>query len=99
VAGAGVVDQDVDPAEGLGQFVDDAAASGSRVRSSRRTSARRPSDRTSSAVASPAASSRNQVIPTSNPCRASATAVARPMPDSEPVTMATRPVLSVMRTG
>src|SRR3954470_8048736 len=57
-------------------------------RSRRRTSARRPMRRTSSAVSFAPASSSCQVMPTSKPSRASATAVARPMPESEPVTMA-----------
>src|SRR3954447_25478113 len=57
-------------------------------RASRRTSARRPMRRTSSAVSFAPASSSCQVIPTSKPSRASATTVARPMPESEPVTIA-----------
>ena len=60
----------------------------SSVVSSWATTARRPSARTSSAVSWAPFSSECQVMPTSMPGSASATAVARPMPESEPVTIA-----------
>ncbi len=47
-----------------------------------------PWARTSSAVPSAPASSLCQVMPTSRPCWAKATAVARPIPESAAVTMA-----------
>ena len=60
------------------------------VVSSRATAARRPVARTSSAVAEAPGSSSCQVMPTSIPAAASATAIARPIPESEPVTIAVR---------
>src|SRR5690625_4780139 len=60
------------------------------VRSSCRTWAVAPSARTSSAVRSAPSSSVCQVRPTSRPGVASATAVARPIPESAPVTMTRR---------
>src|SRR5262245_26090981 len=64
------------------------AAPGSSVRSSRRTSLFLPALSTSRAVLSAPASSSCQAMPMSKPSRASATAVALPMPESDPVTMA-----------
>ena len=65
------------------------AAPGRSSRSSLRTSARRPALSTSRAVSRAPSSSSCHVTPTSWPVRASATAVAFPMPESEPVTIAT----------
>lgn len=72
-----------------------AARSGS-VRSWRRTAAALPSSRTCPAVSSAPSLSEWNVIPTSNPCSASITAVALPMPESAPVMIATRSYPSVM---
>src|SRR4051794_8202388 len=63
-------------------------ASAGSLTSERRTNAWRPCERTSSAVSFAPSSSRCQVIPTSHPSVASRTAVALPMPESEPVTIA-----------
>jgi len=84
----------VDTAEGIGEVVDevvdDGGGLGQAGRSRWWTSARRPVARTSSAVRSAPSRSLCHVTPTSQPARASATAVARPMPESDPVTIAVR---------
>src|SRR3546814_10615612 len=54
------------------------------------TCARTPFAEISAAVRAAASSSANHVMPTSSPAAARATATARPMPDSAPVTMARR---------
>ena len=56
------------------------------------TTALRPCERTSSAVSSAPSESVCQVMPTSIPCLARATAVALPMPESDAVTIAYRGV-------
>src|SRR4051794_24204839 len=65
-----------------------ACASAGSLTSERRTNARRPWPRTSSAASLAPCSSRCQVMPTSQSSVARRTAVARPMPESEPVTIA-----------
>ena len=93
--GSRVADQNVDPAESAVRLVDEAlkllldemlAAIG--------FAASRPRARLMASAVSAQASALRDEMTTLAPCSASRSAMARPMPREEPVTIATRPVKS-----
>jgi hypothetical protein len=93
----GVVDQDVDPAEGLGQLVDHVGGLGQRgeVDVPDLGAAAQRAHLLGRGLGGLLLAVPGDADVAAGP--ASATAVARPMPDSEPVTMATRGAGPVMR--
>ena len=89
-ADAGVVDQDVDPAELRHRGVDERLAVLGQATSVRTAIARRPAASTACCV-SASRSARRAPSTTSAPASASVRAKTAPSPDDAPVTIATRP--------